>query len=422
MDESKRDVCLPNTRLELIDMILDWFSSDSEGHESVMWLHGIAGVGKSTLSTTVARLVRDLDLLGAFFFFTFWLRDRNASTLIRTLAYQLAHFDRMFGDRIKQIIEDKPNIASMPLDVQFSSLLGRNALGDLPWSRGPVLLVIDALDESGSALEREDLLKVLSAAELPCFLRLLIVSRFERDIADQFEHSAMRWEELSSDSATNRADLKEFPLTHLLKTHPERSPEFYKAVLQLAGNWDDPAFRNDFRDVLGTIICAQVPLSCQSVDSLLQQPRPSFQTVSRLGSVLRGSKEEPIHILNTSFSDYITAESPLEPWTVTAAHYHPLLAYWCIVHLEEELHESIGKCISLLESVAYASKFWITHVCLTTNASEGFADVTYQFMRKHMSHWIEALTVIEADDVLVRSLPRLLEWSQVCFYPRVLKK
>lgn len=48
--------------------------------------------------------------------------------------------------------------------------------------------------------------------------------------------------------------------------------------------------------------------------------------------------------------------------------------------------------------------------------------VAYQFMHKHMSPWIKALATMEADDVLVQSLPRLLEWSQVFLYPHVLNK
>lgn len=35
---------------------------------------------------------------------------------------------------------------------------------------------------------------------------------------------------------------------------------------------------------------------------------------------------------------------------------HMLLAYGCIVHLAEELHENIGQNESPLESVTYASK------------------------------------------------------------------
>ncbi|KZP21267.1 hypothetical protein FIBSPDRAFT_1044225 [Athelia psychrophila] len=165
MDEGERGVCLTDTRLDAIKSITTWCSSDSKGQDvgSAMWVHGVAGAGKSTLSTTVARMMRDLDLLGAFFFFNRDLPQWNASTLIRTLAYKLAQFDPIIGVKIEQIVNDTPDIASMPLAVQFSKLFSATALGEIPWSRGPILVVIDALDEAGSVMEREKLLKSLRA-------------------------------------------------------------------------------------------------------------------------------------------------------------------------------------------------------------------------------------------------------------------
>jgi hypothetical protein len=68
MDASNRYECLEGTRLATIQFILDW-ASEPVGTQNVLWLHGLAGVGKSTLATTMATHFRNQRRLGAFFIF-----------------------------------------------------------------------------------------------------------------------------------------------------------------------------------------------------------------------------------------------------------------------------------------------------------------------------------------------------------------
>ena len=58
MDASDRTECLQGTRIAMIQLITDW-ALDPAGAQNVMLLHGIAGVGKSTLSTTIANRFRE---------------------------------------------------------------------------------------------------------------------------------------------------------------------------------------------------------------------------------------------------------------------------------------------------------------------------------------------------------------------------
>ncbi|KAF7966263.1 hypothetical protein HWV62_39407 [Athelia sp. TMB] len=234
MDRSTRKSCLPGTQLKSIKSVLDWYSDDSG--ESVMWLWGMAGAGKSTLSTTIARMmdsVNGINLLGAFFFFDRNIAQRNTTTLIRTIAYQLARFDHALGARIQDVILKTPEIAEISLDDQFLKLLSREALGDIPWSRGPILIIIDALDESGAVEERERLLEVLSdgGSKLPHFMRLLILSRRERDIMDYYDHPTLRQEELKVDAEENRADITAF-ISSCLNHTRERNIKYLREALK----------------------------------------------------------------------------------------------------------------------------------------------------------------------------------------------
>ena len=141
---------------------MEWIVDDSKDSRKVLWVYGLAGTGKSTLSTTIAQIMRGLHRLGAFFFFNRDMPQRNFATLIRTLAYQLATFDTRFCAAISQVAANNENIAGMRLEFQFDQLLSANALKSVEWRGGPIVLIIDALDECGNEADRKILIQALS--------------------------------------------------------------------------------------------------------------------------------------------------------------------------------------------------------------------------------------------------------------------
>ncbi|KAJ5443122.1 hypothetical protein N7445_004235 [Penicillium cf. griseofulvum] len=62
-----QDECLPGTRIELLRHIAEW--AVSPHGKPILWLHGMAGTGKSTISRSVAKSLKQDKLLGASFFF-----------------------------------------------------------------------------------------------------------------------------------------------------------------------------------------------------------------------------------------------------------------------------------------------------------------------------------------------------------------
>ena len=213
MDEYNRTTCLPNTRLDVIREVTQWIADDSDDQKKVLWVYGLAGTGKSTLSTTIAQIMRELHRLGAFFFFNRDIPQRNFATLIRTLAYQLATFDARFGGAISRVVANNENIAGMPLDFQFRNLLSANALKSVEWSGGPIVLVIDALDECGSEADCKILMQALSKgfSDFPSFIRIMVASREELDIQHALgSHSHLHQYPLDIDAVTNKDDVSEF--------------------------------------------------------------------------------------------------------------------------------------------------------------------------------------------------------------------
>lgn len=490
MSEYNRDACLPKTRLDVVKFIVKWIADGSSDQKRVLWLYGLAGSGKSTLSTTIAWMMRDLHRLGAFFFFDRDIPERNAATMIPALAYQLAQFNARIGAVVSQIVESNSNIAEMPIIFQFANLLSAKALQSVEWSGGPIVLVIDALDECGIEKDRVKLLQCLSNgfSDLPPFIRVIVASRQENDIQRTLgSHPAVYPYHLHIDSASNKGDISEFLRYHLneiraanehlqldsdwpggdkidalteraaglfvwastaclyIQSHaPGRRlnelitqqsvdtssqpfanlDRLYKAGLQSAGRWADPLFRSDCCAILGTILCARIPLTCSMINSLLPLDQPCLQSISHLGCVLRWSETESIRILHPSFHDYLSSRCRSEPWFIDLDQHNEKLAVHCIKLLDSEhgLRENICNLTlphpvqneTLPEAMSYACKFWIEHICLISKAENDVGDLIYEFLGRHLLHWIEALAILKRHDITIRSLQSLLKWLSVC--------
>ncbi|KAK7415363.1 hypothetical protein QQX98_005902 [Neonectria punicea] len=87
--EEHNSTCLENTRVELIRQIDDWVNDRQA--QTILWLSGMTGTGKSTISRTVATTSAKRGYLGAIFFFKRGEADRgNLSRFYTTIAHQLA--------------------------------------------------------------------------------------------------------------------------------------------------------------------------------------------------------------------------------------------------------------------------------------------------------------------------------------------
>lgn len=113
MDQHEEE-CLPGTRKELLLNIEEWAVSP-EG-KCIFWLNGSAGTGKSTISRTVAKSLKERGLLAASFFFKQGEGDRgNAARFFPTITKQLFTKIPEIRPAILQVIRDNPGISGKPL-------------------------------------------------------------------------------------------------------------------------------------------------------------------------------------------------------------------------------------------------------------------------------------------------------------------
>jgi hypothetical protein len=118
MDAFSRPECLPNTRQVILKFITDWLTTPS-GNENILWLHAVAGFGKSTISTTLAESFRELERLGAFIFFNRNTTSSDPAVVIRTLSYQLS--DSTHPSKLRYVLRLRIIWGLSKLPCAFSS-------------------------------------------------------------------------------------------------------------------------------------------------------------------------------------------------------------------------------------------------------------------------------------------------------------
>ena len=178
--------CLPGTRESIVREICDVLNNTDQDAPQVCLLTGVAGSGKSTIAHSIARLYDEQKRLGSSYCFSSSdVARRNPQNLFATIACDLADKDRQYKSALWKIVKDNRALRTSPSPSEQIKRLIVEPSAHLH-AIGPLVIVIDALEESGNADDRRELLDALSRhlteRKLPTNLRLLITSRPEEDI------------------------------------------------------------------------------------------------------------------------------------------------------------------------------------------------------------------------------------------------
>ncbi|KAF4611598.1 hypothetical protein D9613_004436 [Agrocybe pediades] len=192
--------CHPNTRVTIIQTIIDWASSatlDEEVNQKpILWLKGGAGAGKSAIARSVAeRCSKEGSLLGAFFFGAADPTRNHVGRLVATLAYQVCLIVPEFRDIVSTVIEDDPLVFSRSVGTQFTALFIRplsTIVANQPGTvKVPRLVVIDGLDECRGGSQRDLLFALQETTSSTTFIRVLVSSRPESHLNNAFSSSRL---------------------------------------------------------------------------------------------------------------------------------------------------------------------------------------------------------------------------------------
>ena len=191
--------CMEGTRQEVIEKIVQWI--DGDGNQSICWLQGAAGAGKSAISRTIAEMCATSNRLAASFFFLRGAGRRSSIThLISTLAYNIAFSVPATRAYIENVVRRDPNILHRSLDHQFRALVAE-PMQSVQGLSQPMVIVIDALDECNDKSMIAEFIEIV-ARDCP-LLRFFFTSRVEEHIRERFSASPAL-------PATHRLALQDF--------------------------------------------------------------------------------------------------------------------------------------------------------------------------------------------------------------------
>ena len=373
MNKSKK--CLEGTRAGVLNEVVDWINTRDPNTPHVFWPSGQAGKGKSAIAHTVAAWAKDLGVLGSCFCFA---RDRRAERchekMFTTIARDLADCDPLLRHALANALSRDFSLKStVDIEAQWCKLIVEPLLKVAEDVVGNFIVVIDALDESGHDVTREDILRILSSTNL-CHLpnlRIFLTSRPVHDIRnalDDVTHvKAMSLDDV--DAATTEQDIclyiknrlrvirttfsgteaiQLFTMSDGLFEWARLACEFIKPrkagvnarkrfnelISRTQGQGlalldemyyitlseivhDSEDARTQFQSVMRQILCIMEPLPIESLNAMHQhfqgdqEPTNVREILEFMGALLSGitDKMTPVRPLHASFYDFLTDPS-----------------------------------------------------------------------------------------------------------------
>ncbi|KAG2338271.1 hypothetical protein BDR05DRAFT_848415, partial [Suillus weaverae] len=219
-----RKQCLQGTRTEILSQITEWVNSTGDNVPRVLWLSGPAGKGKSAIAHTIAKWFKDVGGLGSCYSFDRQREaDRRHEKIFSTIARDLADRDPEMRQALADAVQTANSLKNTAdITQQWQKLLIEPLKKSSGSTTEPIVIMIDALDESGGVETRNDLLRILAGkhqnpavpkiTDLPGNFRFIVTSRPLGDINDEF-HGVQHIQQMSMDdipAAVAKRDIRAY--------------------------------------------------------------------------------------------------------------------------------------------------------------------------------------------------------------------
>ncbi|KAG8745418.1 hypothetical protein FRC10_008128 [Ceratobasidium sp. 414] len=188
--------CIVGTRVDVIDELARWAQKSDVGPR-LAWVHGLAGLGKSSIATSLCLRLDGQGVLASSFFCK---RDnpelRDPRRVVTTVVYGLALRWEAYRGAVVAAIRDDLELSSKHIQPLYDALVTAplRALGQTERPTGTLVVVIDALDECGDTITRRQLLTCLrDMSQLISSLKIIATSRPDANIQEFFGGSHSNW-------------------------------------------------------------------------------------------------------------------------------------------------------------------------------------------------------------------------------------
>jgi hypothetical protein len=172
----------------------------------------------------------------------------------------------------------------------------------------------------------------------------------------------------------------------------------------------------EFREVVGSIVVLESPLSITSLGCLLRLSQEEVRCrLDSLHSVLSvpNSEDVPVRLLHLSFREFLvdSQKQGKNPFWVDEKSTHNKLASRCLElmsghsGLRQDMCSLVGPGVlrievddgavasSLPPELQYACRYWTSHL-IQSKEHIVDGDTTHLFLQKHLLHWLEAMSLM----------------------------
>jgi hypothetical protein len=187
--------------------------------------------------------------------------------------------------------------------------------------------------------------------------------------------------------------------------------------------------------ILAAIITTRNPLSACGLGALLEiDPVAIKSSLTSLHSVISvpQSLDDPIPTFHASFPDCLTEPTRSQQHFLPLSKSHQMLAKGCLSLMNSSLKENICQLqdrpandaiakdtisTHVSEGLSYACIFWASHLTAArkedVRTTDDMHKLLNEFLRNHVLHWMECLSLLGRLNVAIESLRTLERWLPV---------
>ena len=174
-----------DSREREIEDTLHWI--EEAGSKDFLWIHGAAGVGKSTLARELLDHLKVEGILATFASFVMGI-DSKPKVLVRMMARELSSLHPGCRPAIARAVREcSGEIQSL---IEYITHFLIKPIASLAYA-GPLVIIFDALDEW---VYRQEFLQDLFDVDLPPNLKIIMTSRYSKDIESVVDGAARVYE------------------------------------------------------------------------------------------------------------------------------------------------------------------------------------------------------------------------------------
>ncbi|KEP46357.1 putative WD40-repeat protein (notchless protein), related protein, partial [Rhizoctonia solani 123E] len=215
-----RQACMGGTREVILNRIVTW-TQNRENAQGLMWISGQAGMGKTSVATSLCQRLDGIRALaGSFFCRRGDLDASDPLRLINDLVHGLAMWCPAYAQEVAYAIRANRRLCNSHLDLRYDGLIKKpfERLQSLSM-RVNLVILIDALDECGDCDSRKQILDHLhEMSQIVPWLKIVITARPIGDVHDYFTEKCPYEPVLQLDAHDATSDVRAYiegQVTHL---------------------------------------------------------------------------------------------------------------------------------------------------------------------------------------------------------------